>query len=146
MELLYSQFSGDRCHSFRRLFVRHPPSLLQKPNRLLPLSHPHQSVEPHLPSGINPRSGGFEPFHTNVAIQDATGQNPPLVVRVVSLLVLDKFVNQCVDVIRLELVPEFWIFCFDRFPDVAVAVSGMSNSDTLVPCCVGEEECDVCCL
>src|SRR5271157_73510 len=82
----------------------------------------------------------------NVAIRDATGQNPPLVVRVVSLLVLDKFVNQCIDVVRLELVPEFWIPCFDRFPDVAVAVSGMSNSDTLVPCCGGEEKCDVCCL
>ena len=110
------------------------------------IAHPHQPVELHLPSGINPRSGGFEPFHTNVAIRDATGQNPPLVVRVVSLLVLDKFINQCVDVVRLELVPEFWIPCFDRFPDVAVAVSGMSNSDTLVPCCVGEEKCDVCCL
>src|SRR5208337_3309991 len=146
MELLYSQFSGDRCHSFRRLLVRHPPSLLEEPNRLFTIAHPHQPVELHLPSGIDPRGGGLEPFHTNVAIRDATGQNPPLVVRVVSLLVLDKFVNQCVDVVRLELVPEFWIPCFDRFPDVAVAVSGMSNADTLVPCRVGEEKRNVCCL
>ena len=85
MELLHSQFSGDPCHSFRRLLVGHPPSLLQEPNRLLPFARPHQSVQPHLPFGIDPRSGGVEPFHTNLTIRDATGQNPPLVVRVVSL-------------------------------------------------------------
>src|SRR5271166_4348008 len=146
MDLLHSQFSGDRCHSFRRLLVRHPPSLLQELNRLLPFARPHQSIQPHLPLGIDPRSGSVEPFHTNLTIRDATGQNPSSVVWVVILLILDKFINHCVDVVRLELVPEFWIPCFDRFPDVAVAVSGMSNSNTLVPCCVGEKKCDVCCL
>src|SRR5271165_5503759 len=90
MELLYSQFSGDRCHSFRRLLVGHPPSLLQELNRLLPFARPHQSIQSHLPFGIDPRSGGVEPFHTDLPVRDATGQNPPLVVRVVSLLVLDE--------------------------------------------------------
>src|SRR5208337_4768027 len=136
MELLYSQFSGDRCHSFRRLLVGHPPSLLQEPNRLLPFARPHQSIQPHLPLGINPRSGGVEPFHTNLTIRDATGQNPSSVVWVVVLLVPDKFVDHGVDVVRLELVPEFWILCFYRFPDAAVAISGITKSNTLVPCCV----------
>ena len=99
MELLHSQFSGDPCHSFRRLLVGHRPSLLQEPNRLLSLSHPHQPVEPHLPFGIDPRSGGVEPFHTNLTIRDATGQNPSSVVRVVILLILDDFINHCVYVI-----------------------------------------------
>src|SRR5271157_5980381 len=109
MELPHSQFSGDPCHPVRRLLVRHPPSLLQEPNRLLPFARPHHSIQPHLPFGIDPRSGGVEPFHTNLTIRDATGENPPLVVRVVILLILDKLINHCVYVIRLELVPEFWI-------------------------------------
>src|SRR5271157_3599128 len=140
------QFSGDRCHLFRRLIVGHPPSLLQEADRLFTIAYPHQPVELHLPSGIDPRSGGVEPFYTDLPVRDATGQNPPLVVRVVSLLVLDKFIDHGVDVVRLELVPEFWILGFDRFPDVAVAVSGMSNSDTFVPCCIGEEKRNVRCL
>src|SRR5271157_365506 len=146
MELLHSQFSGDPCHSFRRLLVRHPPSLLQEADRLFTIAYPHQPVELHLPSGIDPRSGGFEPFHTDLPVRDAAEENPPLVVRVMVLLVPDKFINHGVDVVRLELIPEFWIPCFDRFPDDAVAVSGMGNSDTLVPCCVGEEKRNVCCL
>src|SRR5208337_205790 len=124
MELLYSQFSGDRCHSFRRLLVRHPPSLLQKPNRLFTIAHPHQPVELHLPSGIDPRGGGFEPFHTDLPVRDAAEENPPLVVWVVSLLVLDEIIDHGVDVVRLELIPEFWILGFYRFPGVAVALSG----------------------
>src|SRR5271166_5425397 len=132
MELLHSQFSGDPCHSFRRLLVRHPPSLLQQADRLCTIAHPHQSVEPHLPLGINPRSG-FEPFHTNVTIRDATGQNPSSVVWVVSLLVLDEIIDHGVDVVRLELIPEFWVVGFDRLPDVAIALPGMIKSNTLVP-------------
>src|SRR5271165_2997385 len=146
MELLHSQFSGDRCHSFRRLLVRHPPSLLQEADRLFTIAYPHQPVELHLPSGIDPRGGGFEPFHTDLPVRDATGQNPPLVVRVVILLILDKLIDHCVYVIRLELVPEFWILGFDRFPDVAVALSGITKSNTLVPCCVGEEKRNVRCF
>src|SRR5271166_5847571 len=146
MELLHSQFSGDRCHSFRRLLVGHPLSLLQESDRLFTIAYPHQPVELHFPSGIDPRGGGLQPLHTDLPVSDATGQNPPLVVRVVSLLVLNKFIDHGVDVVRLELVPEFWILGFDRFPDVAVAVSGMSNSDTFVPCCIGEEKRNVRCL
>src|SRR5271157_1075293 len=146
MELRHSQFSGDPCHPFRRLLVRHPPSLLQKPNRLLPFARPHQPIQPHLPFGIDPRSGGFEPFHTDLPVKDAAEENPPLVVQEVSLLVLDKFIDHGVDVIRLELVPEFWIIGFYRFPDVAIAFPGMINSKTLVPCYVSEEKRDVCCL
>ncbi len=139
MELLHSQFSGDPCHSFRRLLVGHPPSLLQEADRLFTIAYPHQPVEPHLPFGIDPRSGGLQPLHTDLPVRDAAEENPPPVVRVVSLLLLDEIINHSVDVIRLELVPEFWIFGFDRFPDVAAALSGITKSNTLVPCCVGEE-------
>ena len=78
MELLHSQFSGDPCHSFRSLVAGYPPSLLQKPNRLLPFTRPHHSIQPHLPLGIDPRSGSVEPFHTDLPVRDATGQNPPV--------------------------------------------------------------------
>src|SRR5271157_209369 len=146
MEPLPSQFSGDPCHSFRRLLLRHPPSPLQEADRLLPFARPHHSIQPHLPLGIDPRSGSVEPFHTDLPVRDAAEENPPLVVRVVILLILDKLINHCVYVIQLELVPEFWILGFDRFPDVAVALSGITKSNTLVPCCVGEEKRNVCCL
>src|SRR5208337_4452771 len=146
MELLHSQFSGDPCHSFRRLLVGHPPSLLQEPNRLLPFARPHHYIQPHLPFGVDSRSGGMQPLHTDLPVRDAAEENPPLVVRVASLLVLDEIIDDGVDVVRLELVPEFWILGFDRFPGVAVVFSGSVEADTLVPCDVGEHEGDMCCF
>src|SRR5271157_708610 len=146
MELLQSQFSGDLCHPFRRFLAGQASCLLQEAYRLLPLARSHQSVKLHLPSGIHPRGSGGNPLHMNVCLTHAADQNSPPVVGVMVLLVPDKFINHCVDVIRLQLVPEFWILSFDHFPDVAVALSGSVKADTLVPCDVGEQEGDVCCL
>jgi hypothetical protein len=107
---------------------------------LLPLARAQQPIEPHLPPGIDARSGGVEPLHTDLPIRDATRQNPSSAIGVVLLLIPDEFVNHGVDVARLELVPEFGILGFDPFPDVAVALPGSTKPQALVPGDVGEEE------
>ncbi len=58
----------------------------------------------------------------------------------VFLLVLDEFVNHAVNVVRFELVLEARIVGFYFLPDVAVAFSGMIESDAFVPSDVGEEQ------
>ena len=45
-----------------------------------------------------------------------------------------------------ELIPEFGIIGFYSFPDFAVALSGISKFNGLVPCCIGEKERNLCCL
>ena len=117
--------------------------LLQEADRLVLLPRSHQPVQLHLPLGIDPRSSGVQPFHPNLAVRDAAGENPASVVRVVRLLVPDEFVNHGVDVIRLELVPQCGVLGLYRLPDVAVALPGMVEPDALVPGDVGEEQGDV---
>ena len=62
-----------------------------------------------------------------------------------------ELVRHCDDqikngVIRLELSQGSGFSAFYRFPVVAIAFPGMIKSNTLVPCCVGEEKRNVCCL
>src|SRR5271157_2717396 len=76
----------------------------------------------------------MQPLHTDLPVRDAAEENPPLIVRVVSLLVLDEIIDHGVDLVRLELVPEFWILGFDRFPGVAVVFSGSVEADTSSAC------------